>query len=98
MNTIARAASRPPSPASGRTRCASRPRRSRPRGRPRSKPIGQTAEALAYLDLRSNRLIALPDSMANLTSLEKLDLRWNKLRALPDWLHRLEQRGCTVFV
>jgi Leucine-rich repeat (LRR) protein len=52
---------------------------------------------LAYLDLRANKLTALPAGIADLMHLEKLDLRWNKLSSLPEWVQLLEQRGCTVF-
>jgi hypothetical protein len=48
--------------------------------------------------LRANKLTTLPDSLAQLTHLEKLDLRWNKLSHEPAWLPQLSQHGCTVFV
>jgi Leucine-rich repeat (LRR) protein len=50
------------------------------------------------LDLRANRLTAIPDWLGALPQLEKLDLRWNSLTDIPPWIQPLEQRGCTVFI
>ncbi len=38
---------------------------------------------LTHLDVSSGRLVALPRSIANLTSLQHLDVHSNLLRALP---------------
>jgi hypothetical protein len=50
------------------------------------------------LDLRANRLSALPGGIRVLPSLEKLDVRWNKLTAAPEWIDDLERRGCAVLL
>lgn len=57
--------------------------------------IGQLPR-LRVLDLRANRLTALPDSLADLPGLEKLDLRWNRFRQLPECAELLRRRGCHV--
>ena len=51
---------------------------------------------LTHLDLRGNKLRALPSSLAALPQLEKLDLRWNKLTGEQPWIEELERRGCVA--
>jgi Leucine-rich repeat (LRR) protein len=54
-------------------------------------------KGLEFLDLRVNRLTAVPEEVRSRPRLRKLDLRWNKVRPLPDWVARLERNGCTVY-
>jgi Leucine-rich repeat (LRR) protein len=53
---------------------------------------------LRFLDLRANRLSALPESLAELHRLEKLDLRWNQFQTVPFWIDTLKDRGCIVYL
>ena len=55
-------------------------------------------ENLAFLDLRANRLTAVPAGVDALPRLRKLDLRWNKLDAPRAWREEMARRGCTVYV
>jgi hypothetical protein len=48
------------------------------------------------MDLRANAFTSLPESLADLPSLQKLDLRWTSMAETPAWLPRLEARGCVV--
>ena len=48
---------------------------------------------LRLLDLRANRLTAVPDWIVELPRLEKLDLRWNEVYDVPAGLL---ERGCVV--
>ncbi len=56
-----------------------------------------TKKNLTSLDLRANRFISLPQSIGELTKLEKLDVRWNNISSSPGVLQSLEQRGCVVY-
>jgi len=51
---------------------------------------------LRVLDLRANRLAALPDTLADLPALEKLDLRWNGFYEPPPVAEPLRAQGCVV--
>ncbi|UZM97526.1 hypothetical protein OL548_20510 [Lysinibacillus sp. MHQ-1] len=50
------------------------------------------------LDVRSNDLKELPESLLAMESLERLDLRWNHELKIPSWLDELEARGCIVYL
>ncbi|MNG40492.1 Leucine Rich repeats (2 copies) [compost metagenome] len=50
------------------------------------------------MDLRANRLSALPDSLAELTQLQRLDLRWNNFAEMPAVLEPLIAQGCLVHI
>jgi hypothetical protein len=50
---------------------------------------------LETLDLRANRLLGLPDELAQLARLRRLDLRWLELPA-SSAAAALEARGCEV--
>jgi Leucine Rich Repeat len=49
------------------------------------------------LDLRSNALTTLPESIGALQHLARLDLRWNRIVPRPVWLQALQDRGCTIW-
>jgi hypothetical protein len=53
---------------------------------------------LAFLDLRANRLTAVPAVVEALPRLRKLDLRWNKLDPPRAFREGMAERGCLVYV
>jgi hypothetical protein len=52
---------------------------------------------LRHIDLRGNRLVHLPVSIAALPRLDKLDLRWVDTLPSPEWFASLEERGCLIY-
>ncbi|MCE3200065.1 hypothetical protein [Paenibacillus sonchi] len=53
---------------------------------------------LLELDLRSNHLLEIPESLLEIKGLERLDLRWDHELNPPGWLHKLEANGCIVYL